>query len=73
MENGDLKLGREIRATGTVLRVTPKKVIDETEVEEEIIMRETVSEIKWNNERILLSWEWLENGNHFVKLQSLYN
>lgn len=68
-----MKLGREIRATGTVLRVIPKKVVDETEVEEEIIMRETVSEIKWNNERILLSWEWLENGNHFVKLQSLYN
>lgn len=44
-------------------------MVDEIEGEEEINMRETISEIKWN-ERILLPWKWLEDGNNFVKLQS---
>lgn len=67
VENGDLMLEREVRVKGIVLRVIPKKTIDETEAGEQIIMRENTSELKWNNERILSSWELLENGNHFVK------
>lgn len=66
-------LKREVRAKGLVWRFTPKKVIDEAEGEEQIIMRENITEIKWNNDRILSSQELLENGNHFVKLQSLNN
>lgn len=51
--NGVVMLEREVRAKGIVLRVIPKKVIDEAEGEEQIIMRENISKIKWNNERIL--------------------
>lgn len=53
VENGVVMLEREIRAKGIVLRVIPKKVIDEAEGGEQIIMRENISKIKWNNERIL--------------------
>lgn len=53
VENGVVMLEREIRAKGIVLRVIPKKVIDEAEGGEQIIMRENISKIKWNDERIL--------------------
>lgn len=53
VENGGVMLEREIRAKGIVLRVIPKKVIDEAEGGEQIIMRENISKIKWNDERIL--------------------
>lgn len=39
-------LEREISAKGIVLRVISKKVIIEAEREKQIIMRETISEVK---------------------------
>ncbi|ELK16177.1 hypothetical protein PAL_GLEAN10017656 [Pteropus alecto] len=29
-------------------------------------MKETISEVKWNSEELLSSWEWLENGNLYI-------